>query len=127
MTSKARAVLWVVPNSIVICGKLPIRLCTLRCTPWLHLTRSVANYTYGHHASAVSVLATNVDPSSSDYREKAQQMTDAVNRMKCLHEEIEAGGPWKARDKHVARGKMLPREYLLTVGLLSEEINLSLS
>ena len=30
--------------------------------------------------------------------------------MQALHKKIEAGGPAKAREKHIARGKMLPRD-----------------
>ncbi|KAL9123174.1 MAG: hypothetical protein Q9187_000257 [Circinaria calcarea] len=70
---------------------------------------------YSLAQSHTVVLATNVDPSSLDYRENAQQMTAALNRMKCLHEGIEAGGSLKARDKHIARGKMLPRDRVTTL------------
>lgn len=35
-------------------------------------------------------------------------------RMTELHAKIAKGGPQKARDKHIARGKMLPREYVGT-------------
>ena len=73
--------------------------------------RSIASYTYGHHASAISVLPTNVDVSSPRYKQNAQQMGEVMTRMNELHAKIEAGGPQKARDKHIARGKMLPREY----------------
>ena len=35
-------------------------------------------------------------------------------RMEALHKKIEGGGSAKAREKHIARGKMLPREYVAT-------------
>ena len=38
-----------------------------------------------------------------------------MQKMTELHARIEVGGPLKARDKHIARGKMLPREYELKI------------
>ncbi|MCJ1372149.1 hypothetical protein MMC20_003371 [Loxospora ochrophaea] len=72
--------------------------------------RSIATHTYAHHASAVSVLPTSVDTSSPDYQINAQQMGDLMAQMNDLHAKIEIGGPQKAREKHLARGKMLPRD-----------------
>ena len=79
--------------------------CYQRCS------RSIATHTYSHHASALSVLPTNVDVSSAEYKENAHQMGEVVAKMRKLHQKIEEGGPPKAREKHIARGKMLPREY----------------
>lgn len=74
--------------------------------------RAIATHSYNHHASALSVLPSNVDKSSADYQENARQMGEAMAQMQELHRTVEAGGPAKARDKHIARGKMLPREYV---------------
>ncbi|KAJ5609665.1 methylcrotonoyl-CoA carboxylase beta chain [Penicillium herquei] len=73
-------------------------------------SRSVASYTHPHHASALSVLPTAVDTSSSEYRENSQQMQDILDQMNSLHAKISRGGSDKAREKHIARGKMLPRD-----------------
>ncbi|KAI9929999.1 hypothetical protein ASPWEDRAFT_35250 [Aspergillus wentii DTO 134E9] len=73
-------------------------------------SRSIASYTHPHHASAVSTLPTAVDTSSPDFQENSQQMKELLDRMSTLHGTIAQGGPQKARDKHVARGKMLPRD-----------------
>ena len=72
--------------------------------------RNVATHTYNHHAQLLSVLPTNVDKTSSDYRENAAQMDEVLARMRDLHVKIEAGGSAKAKEKHLARGKMMPRE-----------------
>ncbi|MCJ1298453.1 Methylcrotonoyl-CoA carboxylase beta chain, mitochondrial [Hypocenomyce scalaris] len=72
--------------------------------------RSIATHTHAHHASAISILPTNVDPSATDYKENARQMGEVMAKMNELHAKIERGGPEKARQKHVARGKMLPRD-----------------
>ncbi|GFF45204.1 probable methylcrotonoyl-CoA carboxylase beta chain, mitochondrial [Aspergillus lentulus] len=73
-------------------------------------SRSVASYTHPHHASAISVLPTAVDTTSAEFQENAQQMRELVDRMASLHKTIAQGGPQKAKEKHVARGKMLPRD-----------------
>ncbi|OQD73451.1 hypothetical protein PENDEC_c015G04757 [Penicillium decumbens] len=72
--------------------------------------RSVASYTHPHHASALSVLPTAVDTSSPEYRENSQQMQELLDRMSSLHANISKGGSEKAREKHISRGKMLPRD-----------------
>ena len=37
-------------------------------------------------------------------------MKEVLDRMSSLHSTISQGGPQKAKDKHIARGKMLPRD-----------------
>lgn len=73
-------------------------------------TRTVASYTHPHHASAISVLPTTVDTSSQEFKDNASQLGEILEKMNSLHSTIAQGGPQKARDKHVARGKMLPRD-----------------
>ncbi|OJD11972.1 hypothetical protein AJ78_07373 [Emergomyces pasteurianus Ep9510] len=73
-------------------------------------TRSIANYTHAHQASAISVLPTTVDTSSADFKENASQMDELLAKMAELHSTIAKGGPPKAKEKHIARGKMLPRD-----------------
>ncbi|KAJ5104962.1 methylcrotonoyl-CoA carboxylase beta chain [Penicillium alfredii] len=72
--------------------------------------RTIANYTHPHHASALSVLPTAVDTSAPEFRENSQQMQELLDRMSSLHAKIAQGGSQKSRDKHVSRGKMLPRD-----------------
>lgn len=73
-------------------------------------SRPIATHTFRHHASALSVLPTNVDTSSAEFKENAAQFGEILASMRELHQKIEQGGPQKAREKHVARGKMLPRD-----------------
>lgn len=78
-------------------------------------SRPIATHTFRHHASALSVLPTNVDTSSAEFKENAAQFGEILASMRELHQKIEQGGPQKAREKHVARGKMLPREYVASL------------
>lgn len=56
------------------------------------------------------MLPTTVDTESADFKENAAQMGEIIEQMTQLHEKIAQGGPEKAREKHIARGKMLPRD-----------------
>ena len=96
---------------------------SLSCSKYLHrkalwsyiipklYVRGIASHTYVHQESAISVLPTNVDENSPQYKQNAHQYGEIMARMNELHAKIEKGGSAKAREKHIARGKMLPREY----------------
>jgi 3-methylcrotonyl-CoA carboxylase beta subunit len=72
--------------------------------------RNAATYTARHHADAISILPTAVDTSSSEYQENASQMREVISKLETLTKKIHQGGPPKAREKHLARKKMLPRD-----------------
>ncbi|RVX66202.1 putative methylcrotonoyl-CoA carboxylase beta chain, mitochondrial [Exophiala mesophila] len=72
--------------------------------------RFAATFTHPQHAQAISVLPTAVDKSSPDFKDNAAQLTDIMNKYSELHKKIQLGGPQKARDKHIQRGKMLARD-----------------
>ena len=82
----------------------------LRTSPRVNRCRGIATHPHNHHASLISILSTAVDKSSADYKENAAQMAEVMTRTTALHEKTQKGGSAKAREKHVARGKMLPRE-----------------
>ena len=88
------------------------RHCLCRCQLQKQ-TRNIATHTYKYHATALSILPTNIDKSSTQYQDNARQMDEVMARMQELHKKIEGGGSAKAREKHIARGKMLPREYVI--------------
>jgi 3-methylcrotonyl-CoA carboxylase beta subunit len=73
-------------------------------------SRGVATYTHAHHADAVSVLPTSVDSNAEDFKENKRQMEEATEALEQLHTKIAQGGPEKAREKHIQRGKMLVRD-----------------
>lgn len=81
---------------------------------WQRHCRYVATHPFNHQATALSVLPTNVDTSAAEFRENAARYGELMASMRARHEAIERGGPQKAKEKHIARGKMLPREYAAT-------------
>ncbi|TFA99756.1 hypothetical protein CCMA1212_008427 [Trichoderma ghanense] len=74
------------------------------------LRRSAATLTPPHQAAAISRLPTNVDVSSDEFKENQRQMAEVTARLQELASAIQKGGPQEARDKHIARKKMLPRD-----------------
>ncbi|OAA48592.1 methylcrotonoyl-CoA carboxylase beta chain [Metarhizium rileyi] len=87
-----------------------LRLTRLRARQHPIRARGVANLTPPHQAAAVSRLQTSVDPSSEEYKENERQMAQVTARMAELTRKIQRGGTDKAREKHMARKKMLPRD-----------------
>jgi len=67
----------------------------------------------------MSVLSSTLDIQSADYSRNAEAMTALVADLRDKVARIKEGGGEKAREKHVSRGKLLPRErirQLLDVG-----------
>src|SRR5579871_5216071 len=74
------------------------------------LRRCIATHTHSFHAEQVSIIRSNVDVSSPEFKQNAQALNEAIDRLNTLHAKNAVGGPEKARQRHVDRGKMLPRE-----------------
>ncbi|KAH8886670.1 carboxyl transferase [Thozetella sp. PMI_491] len=72
--------------------------------------RMVATFTTPHQANAISVIKSNVDTSSEEFKENERLMGEAMARLEELTRKVHQGGPSKAREKHLARKKMLPRD-----------------
>lgn len=93
---------------------ISLRLVRQSLKPKLRLShyapRGIATYTSPYQANAISVLTTKVDQSSAEYQENAKQMGEVMARLEALTLKISQGGPPKAREKHIARKKMLPRD-----------------
>src|SRR5664279_1447202 len=58
----------------------------------------------------MSILKSQLNPRSADFQANAAAMTTVVADLHEKVERISLGGPEAARQKHLARGKLLPRE-----------------
>src|SRR5260221_6220533 len=58
----------------------------------------------------MQVLKTQVNPRSAEFRANADAMRTLVADLRAQAAEAEQGGGPVARDRHVARGKLLPRD-----------------
>ncbi|CUS08371.1 unnamed protein product [Tuber aestivum] len=74
------------------------------------LARTIATHSHPHFESTVSTIRSTVDTSSPEFRGNAAQMAAIISSLRSLHERIKLGGPEKAREKHLVRKKMLPRD-----------------
>ncbi|KAK2018269.1 carboxyl transferase [Colletotrichum eremochloae] len=72
--------------------------------------RTVATFTPPHQASAISRIQSNVDPTSEEFKENQRHMGEVMKKMQDLTRKVHLGGSAKAREKHLARKKMLPRD-----------------
>ncbi|GJC97274.1 carboxyl transferase [Colletotrichum higginsianum] len=72
--------------------------------------RTVATFTPPHQANAISRIQTNVDPTSEEFKENERHMGEVMKKMQDLTRKVHLGGSAKAREKHIARKKMLPRD-----------------
>ena len=64
-------------------------------------------------------LGTRINPASAEFQANAEHMRGLVDDLHQRHAEFSQGGPARAKEKHSARGKLLPRErveYLIDPG-----------
>ncbi|KAI2615044.1 carboxyl transferase [Hypoxylon sp. NC1633] len=82
-----------------------------RRTPLVPLpARTIASYTSPFQANAISEIQSNVDSTSDEFKENERLMEEAIARLEQLRLAAQQGGSAKAREKHIARKKMLPRD-----------------
>jgi 3-methylcrotonyl-CoA carboxylase beta subunit len=58
----------------------------------------------------MAILTTQLNPRSAEFALNSEAMRDQVNALRQLLSHIQAGGGAKAQERHVSRGKLLPRE-----------------
>ena len=63
----------------------------------------------------MTVIGSNVDTSSKEFRANEAAMQSLVADLQKLRAKAAAGGSARARERHLARGKLLPRERVMTL------------
>ncbi|KNE65526.1 hypothetical protein AMAG_11142 [Allomyces macrogynus ATCC 38327] len=63
-----------------------------------------------HHAQKDGVLADTIDKTAPEFEENAQRMRALVDDLNAKTGEIKLGGGKVARDRHLSRNKLLPRD-----------------
>ena len=58
----------------------------------------------------MAILSTTVDATSPDFETNAAEWRRIADELRARRAEAAQGGNAKARERHVARGKLLPRE-----------------
>jgi 3-methylcrotonyl-CoA carboxylase beta subunit len=73
-------------------------------------SRAIASYTAPYQAKVISVIQSSVDSTSDEFQENQKLMEEVMARLERLTRAAQQGGSAKAREKHLARKKMLPRD-----------------
>ena len=63
----------------------------------------------------MAVLATSIDSSTAEFRANADRMRALTAELQSRRAEAGLGGPEKARERHVGRGKLLPRDRVMNL------------
>jgi 3-methylcrotonyl-CoA carboxylase beta subunit len=63
----------------------------------------------------VTAISSNVDPGSKEFRANQAAMGALIADLERRRAESAEGGPARARERHLARGKLLPRERVMTL------------
>src|SRR5262245_3012819 len=58
-------------------------------------------------------IATDIDRTTNEFRANAARMRELAGELARRRAEAAEGGPQRARERHVARGKLLPRERVM--------------
>jgi 3-methylcrotonyl-CoA carboxylase beta subunit len=58
----------------------------------------------------LAILGSSIDTNTGEFRANAERMRALVEELQARRKEASLGGSEKARERHVARGKLLPRE-----------------
>ena len=63
----------------------------------------------------MAILSSTVDVNAAEFRANAERMRALVAELQARRAEAAAGGPARARERHVSRGKLLPRERVMNL------------
>jgi len=63
----------------------------------------------------VAVIASSIDTSSNEFRANQAAMRALVEELEQTRAKAAGGGPPRARERHLSRGKLLPRERVMTL------------
>ena len=78
-----------------------------------HLPRHSRATDQGIGEGPVAKLASAIDTHGKEFRANAAQMRALVKELEARRAEAALGGPERSRERHTARGKLLPRERVL--------------
>jgi 3-methylcrotonyl-CoA carboxylase beta subunit len=64
---------------------------------------------------SLPILGSQVDSNAADFRANAERMRALVEQLKARRAEAAEGGPPRSRERHLARGKLLPRDRVMNL------------
>jgi len=63
----------------------------------------------------LAILSSSVDKNTAEFRANAERMRQLVSELQTRRAEAALGGPERTRERHIGRGKLLPRERVMNL------------
>src|SRR3954462_5854498 len=63
----------------------------------------------------MAILTSRIDAAATEFQVNAARMRELVTELQQRRNEAAAGGPARARERHLGRGKLLPRDRVMTL------------
>ena len=63
----------------------------------------------------MAILSSSIDKNAAEFRANAERMRALVAQLQTRRAEAALGGSERARERHVARGKLLPRDRVMNL------------
>ncbi|HVR55729.1 MAG TPA: carboxyl transferase domain-containing protein, partial [Pseudolabrys sp.] len=63
----------------------------------------------------MAILSSSIDKNAADFRVNAERMRALVSELQARRAEAALGGSERSRERHVSRGKLLPRDRVMTL------------
>src|SRR5262249_3808714 len=89
--------------------------------------RTLRNRNHGRHCvpssikatsyveGTLAILSSSIDKNAAEFRANAERMQALAAELQKRRAEAALGGPERARERHVARGKLLPRDRVMNL------------
>src|SRR5499425_315481 len=71
--------------------------------------------TFGRREGPLAILSSSVDRNGAEFRVNAERMRGLVSELQARRAEAALGGSERARERHVGRGKLLPRDRVMNL------------
>ncbi|MGB7618287.1 MAG: carboxyl transferase domain-containing protein, partial [Pseudolabrys sp.] len=63
----------------------------------------------------MAILSSSIDKNAAEFRANGERMRALVSELQTRRAEAALGGPERARERHVGRGKLLPRDRVMNL------------
>jgi 3-methylcrotonyl-CoA carboxylase beta subunit len=81
----------------------------------IHCVCTATGAAFRRRGRVMTILASRIDTAAPEFRANAARMRALVAELEQRRAEAAAGGSERARERHLARGKLLPRDRVMTL------------
>ena len=80
-----------------------------------HCVPSSTKATFVYWEETLAILSSSIDNNTAEFRANAERMRSLVSELRARRAEAALGGSERARERHVSRGKLLPRDRVMNL------------